>query len=125
MYEIWIKGDFSAAHHLRKYEGKCENPHGHNWTVEVLLICEELNSIGLGMDFREVKQRLAKVLEKLDHKDLNQLPQFEKENPSSENIAHFIYDQLKEEFTSDEVKLSKVKVYESPSSGVSYWEDRE
>jgi len=123
MYEILVKGEFAAAHHLREYEGKCENPHGHNWTVEVSLVCEELNSIGLGIDFREVKQRLAKVLEKLDHQDLNQLPFFKEENPSSENIVRFIYDQLIVEFASDKVRLSKVKVCESPSSGVSYGEE--
>ncbi|MDD5454607.1 MAG: 6-carboxytetrahydropterin synthase QueD [Candidatus Ratteibacteria bacterium] len=122
MYEIWVKTDFAGAHHLRNYEGKCESVHGHNWTVEIYITCKNLNRIGLGMDFVEVKKKLAEVIEKLDHKDLNNLSFFKKKNPSAENIACFIYKELEKKINSPGIKLSKVFVKESENSGVSYFE---
>ena len=123
MYEIRVRTTFSGAHHLRDYGGKCENIHGHNWIVEVFIACQNLNKIGLGMDFIEVKKKLAEVIEKLDHKDLNKLTFFKKKNPSAENIAYFIYQELKNKINSSVVKLSKVVVKESENSGVGYWEE--
>ena len=125
MYEIWIKTSFSAAHRLRGYDGKCENIHGHNWIVEVFIACKKLNKMGLGIDFLEVKKKLAEVVEKLDHKDLNNpflIPFFKERNPSAENIAYFIYHELKSKINSFGIKLSKVVVKESENSGTGYWE---
>jgi 6-pyruvoyltetrahydropterin/6-carboxytetrahydropterin synthase len=122
MYEIQVKANFAGAHHLRNYRGKCENVHGHNWIVEIFIACKNLNKIGLGMDFVEVKKKLSKVIEKLDHKDLNEIPFFKKKNPSAENIAYFIYWELKNKINSPKIKLSKVFVKESENSGVGYWE---
>lgn len=122
MYEIWVKTTFSGAHHLRNYGGKCENIHGHNWMVGVFITCKNLNRIGLGIDFIEIKKKLAKVVEKLDHKDLNKLSFFKKKNPSAENIAYFIYQELKNKINSSKTKLSKVIVKESENSGAGYWE---
>ncbi len=123
MYEIWVRTSFSSAHHLRDYKGKCENVHGHNWIVEVFIACKSLNEIGLGIDFVEIKKKLAKVVEKLDHKDLNNLTFFKKKNPSAENITYFIYQELKNKINSSKIKLSKVIVKESENSGVGYWEE--
>jgi 6-pyruvoyltetrahydropterin/6-carboxytetrahydropterin synthase len=122
MYEVWVKTSFSGAHHLRDYGGKCEALHGHNWGVEILIACKNLNKVGLGIDFVEVKKKLAEVVGKLDHKDLNKLPFFKKKNPSAENIAYFIYQGLKNKINSSKVKLSKVVVKESENSGAGYWE---
>ncbi len=125
MYEISVKTSFSAAHRLRGYDGKCENIHGHNWIVEVFINCKDLNEVGLGIDFAEVKKNLFQVVEKLDHKDLNNpflIPFFKEKNPSAENIAYFIYHELKDKINGSGIKLSKVAVKESESSGVTYWE---
>ena len=126
MYGIWIKTSFSAAHRLRGYDGKCESIHGHNWIVEVFIACKNLNKMGLGIDFLEVKKKLAEVVEKLDHKDLNDpflIPFFKERNPSAENIAYFIYHELKNKINSSGIRLSKVVVKESENSGAGYWEE--
>jgi 6-pyruvoyltetrahydropterin/6-carboxytetrahydropterin synthase len=122
MYEIYIETHFSAAHHLRNYQGKCEAPHGHNWIVEVYVQCESLNEIGIGIDFKDVKNAVKEVLEDLDHKDLNELPIFSKENPTSENIAKYLYKELSQTLNNENIKVSKIKVCETPGSGSLYWE---
>ena len=122
MYEIYIETHFSAAHHLRGYVGKCLAPHGHNWIVEVNVQCASLNEIGIGIDFNDVKSATKELLEALDHKDLNELPPFKAENPTSENIARYIYHVLSKELNSSTIKVSRVKVCETPGSGASYWE---
>jgi len=91
--------------------------------VEVLITCQELDKIGLAIDFVEAKQMLSEVLTQLDHKDLNTLPFFRKKNPSSENIAYLIYHKLKDKINTSGIKLSKVVVKENLNSGVGYWED--
>lgn len=123
MFEITVRDDFSAAHRLKDYPGECEKVHGHNWLVEVSLRCERLNEIGITLDFREVKQSLRTVLAELDHRDLNQVPPFDKENPSSENIARYIYQTLAAALNSAGIRVSKVTVYETPGASASYWED--
>lgn len=117
MYEIRVRGEFSAAHNLRGYLGKCEELHGHNWRVEVALSGKRLDKIGMLMDFKEIKSRLNKVLDKLDHKHLNALSYFKKTNPTSENIARYIYDRLKLQAAS----LESVTVWESDSSSTTYY----
>ncbi len=95
MYKIKIEGDFSSAHNLIGYKGKCEALHGHNWKVGVTVAKEELDRIGMLLDFKYLKMKLNTVLDKLDHKYLNKIPYFKKVNPTSENIAKYIYLQLK------------------------------
>jgi len=121
-YEIHVQTHFSAAHHLRGYPGNCENPHGHNWTVDVYIECDNLNEIGIGIDFRDVKAVVKGLLKELDHVDLNTLPQFQNENPSSENVAKYLYRELKRHLEAPEVRVTKVRVAESPTCGVTYWE---
>jgi len=122
MHEVTIETQFSSAHNIRGYEGACENLHGHNWKVEVSISSEKLDSCGMVMDFSELKKLTAKVLEELDHKHLNELPYFEKSNPSSENIACHIFNKLKEEFKGKNCKLAKVNVWETDTSCASYKE---
>src|SRR3989338_1026688 len=94
-YSIKVEADFSSAHNLREYRGKCEALHGHNWKVEVAASGEKLDKAGMLLDFRYLKMQLNKLLDKLDHKYLNKIPYFKKLNPTSENIAKYIYDTLK------------------------------
>ena len=118
MYEIEVFLNFSAAHRLRKYKGKCENVHGHNWKVGVALSSEKLNEIGIVADFREVKKAVRGVLRELDHTDLNTLKYFKKDNPTSENLARHIYEQLKKK----KIKPLYVSVWEADDSKATYRE---
>ena len=123
MYEVMIKGGFSAAHSLRDYGGTCEDLHGHNFTVDVYARAGKLNDIGLTIDFRILKEKTRVVLAQLDHKHLNKLPYFSETNPSSENIAAHVFKSLKHELQDDNVVISKVSVWESDSSCASYYEE--
>lgn len=118
MYNIKVQLSFSSAHRLRGYKGKCEELHGHNWLVEAVVSSEELDKIGMVLDFKFLKNQLNKVLEKLDHKYLNNLVYFRKINPTSENIARFIYDSLKPKVKN----LKSVTVWENSSSCATYEE---
>lgn len=118
MYSIKIEGNFSSAHNLRAYKGKCEELHGHNWKVEVIAAKEKLDKVGMVLDFRYLKQKLNLVLDKLDHKYLNKIPYFKKVNPTSENIAKYIYVSLKSQIPS----LKSVAVWENSTSSATYTE---
>jgi 6-pyruvoyltetrahydropterin/6-carboxytetrahydropterin synthase len=119
MYQVSVEGHFDAAHFLRDYGGKCENVHGHRFKVVVRLKAAKLNKVGLAYDFVELKRHLGEVLARFDHTSLNEVPPFDKINPSSENIAATIYEQLKGRFSGG-VTLSSVEVWESPESRVTY-----
>lgn len=119
MYTITVRAEFNSAHKLRGYKGKCESLHGHNWTVEVAVSAHKLNKIGMVMDFTVLKKEIIKILEQLDHKYLNELPPFKKINPTSENIAKFIYDGIRR---MRRVKAARVTVWETPTSSASYEE---
>lgn len=125
MYEISIKDHFSAAHSLKEIGGKCEMLHGHNFKVEVFLRSDILLSDGTVMDFRKLKLILKDVLDILDHKNLNETPPFDEINPSSENIAKFIYDRIREklEERSTTAKVLRVDVLESDNSRASFFEE--
>jgi len=123
VFEICVEAQFSAAHSLRGYQGNCAQMHGHNWIVEVFVKCRELNDIGIGIDFRDIRQAIKNIINDLDHSCLNEHPEFKDTNPSSENIARFLYRRLGEKINSDNVKVSKVKVSETRSAGAYYWED--
>ncbi len=118
MYKIKVESSFSSAHNLRGYKGQCEELHGHNWEVEVAVVKNTLDKIGMVADFKYLKAKLNSVLEKLDHKYLNNIPYFKKVNPTSENIAKYIYDRLKPGITA----LSSVTVWESDNSCATYEE---
>ena len=120
MYEVTIKKSFSAAHLLKEIGGKCEELHGHNFLVEISVVSESLNSEGLLIDFRVVKRWTDEVLEQLDHKYLNEIEYFKSINPSSEQLARFLYDRISEKSRQTKVTLSRVTVWESDNSRVSY-----
>jgi 6-pyruvoyltetrahydropterin/6-carboxytetrahydropterin synthase len=123
MYEVKIVTQFAAAHRLENFNGKCEGLHGHNWKVEVFLVGPALDQAGLLMDFGVVKARTKQVLEEIDHKYLNELAAFQDRNPSSENLACYLYERLGALFTSDGVKIQRVNVWESDTSCASYYQD--
>ena len=122
-FEVCVKTHFSAAHFLRGYPGDCARLHGHNWIIEVSIRCETLNEIGVGIDFRDIKQAAGEALKDLDHSNLNDLPVFKDMNPTSENIAGFLYKELSEKLNSGHAKVSRVTVCETPTSQASYWEE--
>ena len=123
VFEICVETHFSAAHSLIGYQGNCAQIHGHNWIVEVFVRCRELNDIGIGIDFRDVRHAIKDIIKDLDHSYLNEYPEFKNTNPSSENIAKFLYRELGDKINSDNVKLSKIKVSETRGAGAYYWEE--
>ncbi len=123
MYQISIEQHFDAAHFLRGYQGKCEALHGHRFRVVVEIKAPKVNDIGIAYDFIELKQHLGGILARFDHTCLNDVPPFDKINPSSENIATTIYHELKPKLAGAPVSLSCVEVWESPQSGVAYSPD--
>ena len=123
MYELKIKTDFASAHNLRGYQGACESLHGHNWHVEVLVRSSKLNDIGLVIDFKVLKAHTNEIMEELDHKYLNDLDAFKEVNPSSENIAEYIYKELENKLSAEDAKVSRVTVYESKNSSASYFKE--
>lgn len=123
MYEIKIITQFAAAHRLENFQGKCESLHGHNWKVEVFLVGDRLDEVGLLLDFGEVKARTHELLEEIDHRYLNELPAFQNQNPSSENLARYLYTQLTGSLNRDGVRVSRVSVWESDSACASYYQD--
>ena len=118
MYNIKVEANFSSAHNLRGYKGKCEELHGHNWKIEVAVAKDRLDKIGMVLDFRYLKEKLNECTEKLDHKYLNELAYFKKVNPTSENIAKYIYDSLKPQIS----YLKSVTVWENNASSATYEE---
>ena len=119
MFTLRVEGHFSSAHNLRGYKGKCESLHGHNWKVEVALSARELDDCGMVMDFQKIKSYLEKELLSLDHKYLNKHPYFSKVNPTSENLAAYLYGRLKKKMPD----LSSVTVWESDNSSATYYEE--
>jgi len=119
MYYISVEESFDAAHFLRGYEGKCERLHGHRFKVVVRLRSEKLNDAGLAYDFTALKKQVNKALGAYDHQCLNEVPPFNRINPSSENVARTIYNNLAPLFRA-EVKLDSVEVWESPGSCATY-----
>lgn len=122
MFEVSVRSSFSGAHRLRGYRGKCEELHGHNWDIEVFVATNRLGKTGLALDFKLLKQKLNGVLTELDHCDLNKLPYFKKANPSAENIAKYIYIDLKKSLKIKGVKLNRVRVWETRDSCATYFE---
>lgn len=123
MFELDVIREFSSAHCLKGYCGNCSEKHGHNWSVQVFIRSKKLDEIGIAVDFKALKRELDALLGELDHKDLNSIPPFDKLNPTSENIAMYIYKRLSGKLNGNGVKVYRVRVGENASSGASYFED--
>ena len=122
MYELKIVSHFAAAHQLREYQGKCEDLHGHNWKVEVFVTGETLADNGLLVDFRLIKEATQRALGELDHCFLNDMAYFKDTNPSSENIARYIFQSVSRDLDDKNVRVSKVTAWESDSACATYME---
>ncbi|MBU1853951.1 MAG: 6-carboxytetrahydropterin synthase QueD [Candidatus Omnitrophica bacterium] len=122
MYEILIKSDFSGAHNLKGYRGRCEELHGHNWKVEARFETDTLDKIGIAVDFKILKSRLKTILNKLDHSYLNRTKAFKGKNPSAENIARYIFKGLKSSIKKKDLSLKSVSIWESDTSCATYFE---
>jgi 6-pyruvoyltetrahydropterin/6-carboxytetrahydropterin synthase len=122
MFEVSIKSHFSAAHHLKGYAGACAAFHGHNWEIEVFLRGCDLDDTGILVDFRDLKVAIGTVLDDIDHADLNEVEAFKEQNPTSENIARFLYGELSSKLNCDRYNITKISVHETPGTTASYWE---
>ena len=121
MFEVTIEQTFAAGHALRNYRGKCENVHGHNYRCQVTVEGRELDHIGLLIDFVALKKTLQTVIDRLDHQWLNDFPPFDVLNPSAENIAKYIYDEVNQGLDTDGgVKLACVRLWETDTSSATY-----
>lgn len=123
MFEVTVEATFSSGHYLRNYNGKCENPHGHNYRVLVTLAGESLDDSGLLLDFKQLKDILRPTVEYLDHQMINDLEPFTSVNPSAENLARFFFERIYEEanaFSSGRVHVSACTVYETNNSAATY-----
>ena len=123
MYEISVENHFDAAHFLRGYQGKCEALHGHRFRVVAKVSASKLDTTGLAYDFTELKQHLNDILSRFDHTCLNDVPPFDEINPSSENIAANIYNELKAKLAGAPISISSIEVWESPQAWVTYRPD--
>ena len=120
-YEVMIERNFSSAHQLRGYKGKCENLHGHNYKVEIFAKGSELNNIGLLIDLGDLKEAADEIVNYFDHRNLNELPPFDEElNPSAENLAKYIQEYLSSRIEDERVTVYKVRCYETPTSIATY-----
>jgi 6-pyruvoyltetrahydropterin/6-carboxytetrahydropterin synthase len=117
-----VESHFSAAHQLRGYKGKCEKLHGHNWRVQVVVSKERVDEIGLVIDFHELKNIVQEVISPLDHAVLNEIFPFTEINPSSENIAKWIYDSLRKRLPDKGLTITSVSVWESETASATYYE---
>ena len=125
MYEVTVEDSFAAGHYLRNYKGKCENPHGHNYKVRVTLAGKELDKAGLLLDFRELKEAIKPVIDRLDHQMINDLEPFKVTNPSAENLAKYFFDESNtrlQAVTNGRVHIRSVTVYETDSTTATYFE---
>jgi len=121
MYEVTVLSHFSGAHRLRYLHGKCEDLHGHNWKIEVTWGSNRLGKEGVVMDFKILKEKVEKVLKTLDHSYLNDLTFFSRKEPSSENIAQYIFDQLNRQMKRSQGVLRRVTAWESETACATYF----
>jgi 6-pyruvoyltetrahydropterin/6-carboxytetrahydropterin synthase len=122
VYELMVESKFSAAHQLRGYQGQCEKLHGHNWRVTVAVTAERLDEQGLAIDFHQLKKALREILDQLEHTFLNDIFPFTQINPSSENLAKWIYDNMMKKVNDDNIEVASVTVWESDTASASFFE---
>jgi len=125
MFEVTVEDSFAAGHYLRNYRGKCENPHGHNYKVRVTLAGQELDKAGLLLDFKDLKEVMKHVIDRLDHLMLNDIEPFKLLNPSAENLARYFYDEANGRLravTKGRVDVKDVTIWETDTTTARYSE---
>ena len=123
MYEVTVEDSFAAGHYLRNYRGKCENPHGHNYKVRVTLAGEQLDKAGLLIDFKDLRDVMKQVIDRLDHRMLNDLDPFTVLNPSAENLAKYFFDEANGRLrstTNGRVGVKTVTIFETDTTTATY-----
>lgn len=120
-YELKIQTEFAAAHQLRGYEGDCARLHGHNWRVELYVKCSELDELGLAVDYKVMKRELKEALSGWDHYNLNDVSPFNTINPSSENVARVLYEEMSHRLDDDRLHVSRIAIGETCTASVIYW----
>jgi 6-pyruvoyltetrahydropterin/6-carboxytetrahydropterin synthase len=123
MFEVSVEDSFAAGHFLRNYQGKCEKPHGHNYKVRVTLTGQELDKAGLLVDFKDLRDVMKQVIDRLDHQMINEVAPFTTLNPSAENLARYFYDEVHgwlERVSGGRVGIKNVTVYETESTTATY-----
>jgi len=120
MYELTVIANFSSAHCIRGYEGACENLHGHNWKVEATVASRELDRLGMVMDFKAIKAAVRAVVDRLDHRYLNEVKPFDGMNATAENIARYIFEELSASISVPGVTVASVRVWESDTAAAAY-----
>ena len=124
MFEVTVEETFAAGHFLRNYKGKCENPHGHNYKVQVTLQGSELDKAGLLLDFKDLKQVMKSVVERLDHQMINEVPPFTEVNPSAENLAKYFFEESNtglKAVTDGRVWVKQVTMFETDTTNATYY----
>ena len=122
MFKLIVKKEFSSAHILYGHPGDCKRMHGHNWLVEAEVQGNNINEIGMVIDFKDIKNNLKTIVSKLDHQFLNDLEPFMNDNPTAENISKYIYKELSKNINTDNIKVSEIKLWETKNSAVTYTE---
>ena len=125
MFEVTVDDTFAAGHYLRNYKGKCENPHGHNYKIRVTLAGAELDKAGLLLDFKDLREVMRHVIERLDHQMINEIEPFTVINPSAENLAKYFYDETRDqlaEMTKGRVRVKDCTVWETDTTTATYYE---
>ncbi|HZQ92557.1 MAG TPA: 6-carboxytetrahydropterin synthase QueD [Terriglobales bacterium] len=125
MFQVTVEDSFAAGHYLRNYRGKCENPHGHNYKVRVTLQGQQLDKAGLLLDFKDLKEAMKHVIDRLDHQMINDLEPFTSTNPSAENIAQYFYRETTEHLarvTKGRVSVKEVTIWETDTTTATYFE---
>jgi len=122
-YTLKVVSDFASAHTLRDYPGACSRMHGHNWKVEAEVVASELDNVGMGIDFKQIKLAVRELTDILDHRYLNEIAPFDMLNPTAENIAAWLYKGLSEKLNSNAVQVSALTLWETERACVRYTEE--
>jgi len=123
VYTLKVVSDFAAAHTLRRYSGDCGRLHGHNWKVEVEVEARALDEVGMGLDFKRIKEVTREALSRLDHRHLNEVAPFDEINPTAENIAAYLYRRLAAAVTGPRTRIGAVTIWETERACVRYTEE--
>jgi 6-pyruvoyltetrahydropterin/6-carboxytetrahydropterin synthase len=121
LYRTFIETRFSAAHQLHGYKGRCGKLHGHTWKVRVEVETNQIDDIGISMDFKALKQLVDSVIDCLDHHHINEIKPFNQENPTAENLSRFIYKKIEQQLPTS-IHIYQVTVWESENYAVRYLE---
>jgi 6-pyruvoyltetrahydropterin/6-carboxytetrahydropterin synthase len=124
-YQLKVVTDFASAHTLRDYPGACSRMHGHNWKVELEAVATSLDEVGMGVDFKVMKEAAREVGGRLDHQYLNDLEPFKTTNPTAENIAAYMYKEISARINSDSIKVTALTLWETERACVRYSEENE